>query len=114
MGDVDSALANFTEAIGAAEAQYNLAYILYGQGDLVTSEEYLKKAIAMKPNLAQAQSLLISVRQQRSTDNKPLVARNRGLRGGTEAESQIQPASYSEVARPARSANNAQSHVIIE
>ena len=65
LGDLTSALANFTEAVGAAEAQYNLAYILHEQGNLVAAEEHLQKAIALKPDLAQAQSLLLTVHQQR-------------------------------------------------
>lgn len=92
-GDMTSALASFTEAVGAAEAQYNLAHILYEQGNLISAEEYLQRAISMKPDLAQAQSLLLTVRQQREGSKMPLVS-GRGVQGLPAASQGIQPASY--------------------
>lgn len=94
MGDLTSALASFTEAVGAAEAQYNLAYILFEQGNLVAAEEHLQHAISMKPDLAQAQSLLLTVRQQRQ-GGKMQVAQRPGQPAAAPAASQaVQPASY--------------------
>jgi len=95
-GDLNSALASFTEAVGPAEAQYNLAYILHEQGNLVAAEEHLQRAISLKPDLAQAQSLLLAVRQQRS-GARGLLAQappNRGTPAA--APSGVQPASYTE------------------
>ena len=96
-GDLTSALASFTTAVGAAQAEYNLAHILHEQGNLLQAEEHLHKAIALKPDLAQAQTLLITIRQQRS-NTKPQVAQMPG------ASSVIQSASYTEPAQPVRSA----------
>lgn len=89
MGDTTSALANFTEAVGAAEAQYNLAFILHEQGDLVAAENHLQKAISLKPDLAQAQSLLLAVRQQRHGTRTPIQQAQTPA-----SESGVQPASY--------------------
>ncbi len=97
-GDLSSALANFTEAVGAAEAQYNLAYILYQDGNLVAAEEHLQRAISLKPELAQAQSLLLTVRQQRS-GNKTQLVRNPAWPRGVRNDSGVQPAGYSEPAQ---------------
>lgn len=97
-GDMTSALANFTEAVGGAEAQYNLAFILHEQGNLLAAEEHLQRAIALKPDLAQAQSLLLTVRQKRS-ENRTDVAQNPGMPAIRASTSAIQPASYSEPAR---------------
>lgn len=69
-GDMTSALASFTEAVGAAEAEYNLAYILNEQGNLVAAEEHLERAISLKPDLSRAQSLLVTVRQQRQGNSQ--------------------------------------------
>jgi tetratricopeptide (TPR) repeat protein len=92
-GDMTSALANFTEAVGAAEAQYNLAYILHEQGNLVAAEEHLQKAVSLKPELTQAQTLLVTVRQERH-GNKAQMA---GPTRTPSASSQhVEPASYTE------------------
>lgn len=97
-GDMTAALASFTEAVGAAEAQYNLAFILQEQGNLVAAEEHLQHAISLKPDLAQAQTLLIAVRQQR----------NGGLMNTAQASpapsNKVQPAGYTEPAPQVRSA----------
>lgn len=93
-GDLMSALANFTEAVGAAEAQYNLAYILHQDGNLVAAEEHLQQAIALKPELAQAQSLLITVQQQRHGNKGQLLARTAAWPGGSQNGS-VQRAGYS-------------------
>lgn len=95
-GDLSSALASFTEAVGAAEAEYNLAFMLHEQGDLVAAEEHLQRAISLKPELAQAQSLLVTVRQQRS-GNKSQLAES-GLRRASNPSRAVQPASYTEPA----------------
>ena len=97
-GDLTSALASFTTAVGAAEAEYNLAYIMHEQGNLLQAEEHLHKAIALKPDLAQAQTLLITIRQQRS-NTKPQVAQMPGAQSN-----KVQAASYTEPSQPLRSA----------
>lgn len=97
-GDITSALASFTEAVGAAEAQYNLAYILHEQGNLAAAEEHLQSAITLKPDLPQAQSLLLSIRQQRQ-GTKPQIAQVQRAPQTSPAGNAIQPASYTEPAR---------------
>lgn len=96
MGDTASALSNFTEAVGAAEAQYNLAYILYEQGNLVGAEDHLQRAISQKPDLSQAQSLLLTVRQQRHGTKLPIQQARVPA-----ASTGVQPASYEVPASPA-------------
>jgi Flp pilus assembly protein TadD len=106
MGDVTSALANFTEAVGPAEAHYNLAYMLHERGDLAGAEEHLQRALSLKPELPQAQSLLLAVRQERQ-GGKQLAQRPRLTPAPTTTPaapvqavpSAVQPASYTEPAR---------------
>lgn len=95
-GDLTSALANFTEAVGAAEAQYNLAYILHGLGDLMAAEEHLQKAIALKPDLAQAQTLLLTVRQQRHGGKAQMAGASRPPQNSGQGSQDVQPVSYTE------------------
>jgi tetratricopeptide (TPR) repeat protein len=98
-GDLVSALTNFTEAVGAAEAEYNVGYILYEQGNVVAAEEHLQKSIAMKPDLAKAQSLLLTTRQKRY-GNKNQMAQSPSSHGFGDHSFGIQPASYTEFAPP--------------
>ena len=90
-GDLTSALASFTEAVGAAEAQYNLAFILFEQGNLVSAEDHLQRAISLKPDLAPAQGLLLTVRQQRQGNAQ--MARSLTPRPSMASQG-VQPASY--------------------
>lgn len=106
MGDMTSALASFTEAVGPAEAHYNLAYMLHERGDLAGAEEHLQRALSLKPELPQAQSLLLAIRQSRQGD-KQLAQRPRMSPAATTTPaapahpvpSGVQPASYTEPAR---------------
>ena len=101
-GDLTSALANFTEAVGAPAAHYNLAYMLHQQGDLAGAEEHLQRAISLKPDLAQAQSLMLAMRQERQS-GKQVAQRPRATMPPSipaPASSVIQPASYTEPAKP--------------
>ena len=107
MGDVSAALASFTEAVGPAEAHYNLAYMLHEKGDLPGAEEHLQRAISLKPELPQAQSLLLAVRQERQGGKQlaqrprmtPAQASPRSAPPAQAVPSGIQPASYTEPAR---------------
>ncbi len=94
-GDMTSALASFTEAVGAAQAQYNLAYIYHEQGNLVAAEEHLQRAISLKADLAQAQSLLLTVRQERYNNKNQMATHQPGASNSSRA---VQPASYTEPA----------------
>ena len=99
MGDTASALTSFTEAVGGAEAHYNLGVILHEQGQSVAAEEHLQKALAQKPDLAQAQKLLTAVRQQRH-GTRTTVAKTSAssANSGSESFGSVQPAAYSEPA----------------
>lgn len=98
-GDLSAALSSFTEAVGAAEAHYNLGVILQEQGQLAAAEEHLTKALVQKPGLQQAQTLLTTVRQQRhgarATAARPASP---GDTAGSSSESFVQPAAYSQPA----------------
>ena len=65
-GDVTAALGSFTEAVGPAEAHFNLGVILNEQGKASDAEYHLQQALAKKPDLPQAQKLLASLKQTRS------------------------------------------------
>ncbi len=65
-GDVTTALGSFTEAVGPAEAHYNLAVILNEQNRASDAEYHLQQALVKKPDLPQAQKLLASLRQSRN------------------------------------------------
>ena len=65
-GDVTAALGSFTEAVGPAEAHFNLGVILHEQGKASDAEHHLQQALAKKPDLPQAQKLLASLKQARS------------------------------------------------
>ncbi|MBS0201919.1 MAG: tetratricopeptide repeat protein [Planctomycetes bacterium] len=99
-GDLTSALASFTEAVGAAEAEYNLAFMLHEQGDLSAAEAHLQRSISLKPELAQAQSLLLTVQQQRGGNSSQLA--ESGSRRASLPSRVVQPASYSEPAPVSR------------
>ena len=73
-GDVASALGSFIEAVGPAEAHYNLAVILNDQGRVTDAEYHLQQALAKKPDLPQAQKLLASLRQSRHANGTTLAA----------------------------------------
>ncbi|MEK6257358.1 MAG: tetratricopeptide repeat protein, partial [Planctomycetota bacterium] len=72
-GDMVSALASFTEAVGPAEAHYNLGVIYQEQGQSAEAENHLQQALALKSDLPQAQKLLSAVRQQRQGDKSNLA-----------------------------------------
>ena len=65
-GDATAALGSFTEAVGPAEAHFNLGVILNEQGKAADAEYHLQQALAKKPDLPQAQKLLASLRQTRT------------------------------------------------
>lgn len=71
-GDIDSALPHFIRTIGDAEAHYNVGLILQEQGKLDEAERQFAIAVAKKPDLAEAQSWLTHLRQQRGA--RPPVA----------------------------------------
>ena len=93
-GDAAAALASFTEAVGAAEAHYNVAVILQEQGHAAEAENHLKQALALKSDLPQAQKLLTAMRQQRQGDRTNLAKAPAANEATRENSSGIQPASF--------------------
>lgn len=79
-GDVDTAYPHFVRSLGDAEAHYNLGLILNEQGDRAGSLEHIEQALALKPDLTQAQAML--ERLQRG--DQPVLA-NGSQRAGTGA-----------------------------
>lgn len=61
-GDIDSALPEFVEAIGEAEAHYNIGLVLYEKGELAASEQHFAQALKIKPDLQEAQYWLSELR----------------------------------------------------
>jgi Tfp pilus assembly protein PilF len=75
-GQIAAAEPHFIQAVGAAEADYNIGLILYEQGDIDSAEQRFFQASLKKPQLAQAQHWLDTVRQERA--NKKNVAARPG------------------------------------
>ena len=93
-GDAASALTSFTEAVGAAEAHYNLAVILQEQGQSAEAENHLQQALALKSDLPQAQKLLTAMRQQRQGEKSNLAKTAAANEATGENSSGVQPASF--------------------
>jgi tetratricopeptide (TPR) repeat protein len=83
-GDLVAALTSLTEAVGPAEAHYNLAVILQEQNRLAEAENHLKQALALKSDLTQAQTLLNAMHHQRQ-ENRGTVEQA-SLTNGTGGE----------------------------
>jgi tetratricopeptide (TPR) repeat protein len=64
-GDTAQALAQFTKAVGEAEAHYNVGYILYEQGRKDLAEREFLQAVTLQPNLTSAQTMLDELRHGR-------------------------------------------------
>lgn len=94
VGDLDQALDCFTEAKGPAEAHFNIAAILYEQGDLAQARRYARQAAEMKPNLAEAHQLVAMLEHRPA--GGPLFPRSNPNRGpqGFSPNEEIQPAGY--------------------
>lgn len=93
-GDVVAALTSFTEAVGAAEAHYNLAVLLQGQGQSAEAENHLQQALALKSDLPQAHKLLAAMRLQRQGDKAKLPKSTASNEAPSENSSGVQPASF--------------------
>jgi len=79
-GDFDAAFEHFTRSVGEAHAHFNLGVVLKEHGNMAEAEKHAMKAVTLKPDLKQAQDLLVAIRSDKSSD--------------------IQPASYSKKDRP--------------
>lgn len=77
-GNLTAAETHFVEAVGDAEADYNIGLILYERGDSVQAEQRLLSAVMKKPSLAQAQHWLDVVRQEQQA--RGIVGNNLTMR----------------------------------
>ncbi len=64
-GNIVAAEPQFVQAVGDAEADYNIGLILYEQGHTAEAEQRFLQAVLKKPQLAPAQHWLDTVRQER-------------------------------------------------
>jgi Tfp pilus assembly protein PilF len=71
-GNIVAAEPQFVQAVGDAEADYNIGLILYEQGHTAEAEQRFLQAVLKKPTLAPAQHWLDTVRQEQ--DAKGLLA----------------------------------------
>jgi tetratricopeptide (TPR) repeat protein len=77
-GETGQALAEFTRAVGEAEAHYNVGYVLYEQGRTDLAEREFLQAVALRPDLESAQAMLDEIR--RGGDESGLLAGHSGPR----------------------------------
>ncbi len=75
-GDISGARPLFVNAVGEAEADYNIGVILHDQGKLEQAEPFFVQAIVKKPTLDQAQYWLNEIRVEKET--KQLLAGTNG------------------------------------
>ena len=92
-GDLVAALTSLTEAVGPAEAHYNLAVILQEQDRSAEAESHLKQALALKSDLAQAKTLLNAMYHQRQ-ENKGTIEQAAASNAAGENRPTVQPAGY--------------------
>ncbi len=60
-GDMAAAFPQFRHVLGEAEAHYNIGYLLYEQGQTEMAKARFEKALAINPQLQQAQNLLAEI-----------------------------------------------------
>lgn len=76
-GDTAQALAEFSKAVGEAEAHYNIGYIHYEQGRKDLAEREFLQAVTLRPDLASAQTMLDELRNDRQAQGHSLPAMTR-------------------------------------
>ena len=76
-GNIVAAEPQFVQAVGDAEADYNIGLILYEQGHTVEAEQRFLQAVLKKPTLAPAQHWLDTVRQEREAQGLLAAAPSR-------------------------------------
>lgn len=63
-GEVEASYPHFARSVGDAQAHYNLGYILYEEGDRAGSLEHFEQALALKPDLTLAQTMIDKLNQR--------------------------------------------------
>ncbi|NQV23851.1 MAG: tetratricopeptide repeat protein [Rhodopirellula sp.] len=76
-GNMVAAEPQFVQAVGDAEADYNIGLILYEQGHTAEAEQRFLQAVLKKPTLAPAQHWLDTVRQEHEAQTLLAGAPNR-------------------------------------
>jgi Tfp pilus assembly protein PilF len=76
-GNIVAAEPQFVQAVGDAEADYNIGLILYEQGHTAEAEQRFLQAVLKKPTLAPAQHWLDTVRQEHDAQGLLAAAPNR-------------------------------------
>ncbi len=76
-GNIVAAEPQFVQAVGDAEADYNIGLILYEQGHTAEAEQRFLQAVLKKPTLAPAQHWLDTVRQEHDAQGLLATAPNR-------------------------------------
>jgi Tfp pilus assembly protein PilF len=80
-GNIVAAEPQFVQAVGDAEADYNIGLILYEQGHTAEAEQRFLQAVLKKPTLAPAQHWLDTIRQEHEA--KGLLASAPGRQNAT-------------------------------
>ena len=65
---VDDAITNFAVCVGKAEAYYNAGYVIQQNGDIAQAESLYRQALALKPKLTQAHTMLAAIDKQRRSE----------------------------------------------
>ncbi|MDZ4688234.1 MAG: tetratricopeptide repeat protein [Planctomycetaceae bacterium] len=73
-GQIDEAIAAFTPLVGAAEAHYNVGFLLHQQGQTMAAEEQFREAITLKPEFTTAIKMLARTRRDRGLDAPVMTA----------------------------------------
>lgn len=76
-GNIVAAEPQFVQAVGDAEADYNIGLILYEQGHTAEAEQRFLQAVLKKPTLAPAQHWLDTIRQEHDAQGLLAAAPNR-------------------------------------
>lgn len=63
-GNVEAAMPHFVKTVGDAQAHYNIGFILKEQGRLAEAEARLEQAVALEPELTEAQTLLTELKRK--------------------------------------------------
>lgn len=81
----------FAQLVNRAEAHYNVGYLLKKQGHLLEAEEQFQRALALQPEMPQAQSMLAQVRQERGVGAPVVMAANAASSSGEVTAGHVTP-----------------------
>uniref|UniRef100_A0A7C2JZ76 Tetratricopeptide repeat protein n=1 Tax=Schlesneria paludicola TaxID=360056 RepID=A0A7C2JZ76_9PLAN len=109
-GRTEDAIAAFTPLVGAAEAHYNVGYLLHQQGNKLAAEEQFQRALALKPDLSTASTMLARSRRDRgvlpagqpepapvmtaAASVQPAVATTSATGPATAADNRVEPVAW--------------------